>query len=208
MKQTVGIVIATFGDEEYWGKLADRAIASVEAQTLKPDKIVRIHGKTLHESRNDGVRQADCDLIVVCDADDEIHEEYIAYMVQGDGDVRIPSVQLYYDMPPKSRVLPPFVIRPGVSLQNRNHVPIGAMFRRDAFDKVGGFKDWPIFEDWWLWCEMWLAGYQNFQTIPEAIYKVHSRLGSRNSQVQYAAQMVREVRALFERAEGKCATSA
>jgi len=203
---SVAVIIATFGDRAVWDPLAERALASVRAQTCQPDEVSRVHGNSLHEARNEAIRASSTSHCIVLDADDEIHPEYIALMITGDGDVRIPAVQLYYEA--KSRVLPPFVIRPGVSLQNRNHVPIGAMFRRDAFDKVGGFKDWPIFEDWWLWCEMWLAGYQNFQTIPEAIYKVHSRLGSRNSQVQYAAQMVREVRALFERAEGKCATSA
>ena len=203
---SVAVCVCTFGDRSVWDPLADRALASVRAQTCQPDEVSRVHGNSLHEARNEAIRASSTSHCIVLDADDEIHPEYIALMVTGDGDVRIPAVQLYYEA--KSRVLPPFVIRPGVSLQNRNHVPIGAMFRRDAFDKVGGFKDWPIFEDWWLWCEMWLAGYQNFQTIPEAIYKVHSRLGSRNSQVQYAAQMVREVRALFERAEGKCATSA
>ena len=203
---SVAVIIATFGDRAVWDPLAERALASVRAQTCQPDEVSRVHGNSLHEARNEAIRASSTSHCIVLDADDEIHPEYIALMITGDGDVRIPAVQLYYEA--KSRVLPPFVIRPGVSLQNRNHVPIGAMFRRDAFDKVGGFKDYPLYEDWIIWCEMWLAGYQNFQTIPEAIYKVHSRLGSRNSQTQYAVQMVRVVRDMFERAEGKCATSA
>jgi GT2 family glycosyltransferase len=58
---------------------------------------------------------------------------------------------------------------------------IGTLVPRRIFEEVGGFDDWPIYEDWELWIRCVEAGCA-LKTAVEAVYIVHERDGSRNNQ--------------------------
>lgn len=193
--ETVAVIVATFGDEAYWNRLAARALASVVAQTRQPDALIRIHGGSLHQARNDGVMQADCDFIVVLDADDELDPGYVAAMFASPGeDIRVPFIQRFHaGVGGTVGCLKP----PGDSFYQRNHAPIGAMIRRDWFVRVGGFDDWPIYEDWALWMKLEKAGC-HWSMVPDAVYRIHYRRGSRNDNVSLRAPTLARIRAAID----------
>lgn len=176
--ETVSIIVATFGDRETWDKLAQRAMASVANQTQQPTQLHRVHADALHVARNRGVAMSSSDWIIVLDADDELHPNYVESMLKCDGDVRYPSVERFYW---NGKHDPPSMIRPGKTLLNYSHIIIGAMVRRELFLKVGGFDDWPVWEDWHFWMKCWVAG-ASIMPCKDAIYQSHIRPDSRSRQ--------------------------
>jgi GT2 family glycosyltransferase len=179
---SVGIIVATFGDLEEWQSLADRALASVRNQSVPVQKLVHVHSDTLSNARNVAAAKAeDCEWLIFLDADDELDENYVMYMLAGEGDIRQPSTLGVHadghedDFPV---LIPP---HNGGFLVGNNLV-IGSMMRRDYFLKVGGFRDLPCLEDWDLFIRMRLEGAR-VRTCPNAIYRVHVNPNSRNQDV-------------------------
>lgn len=170
---TVGVVIATFGDPS-WQKLADRAEESVRAQTVKADAIVKIHGKTLAQARNEGVARLGTEWGICLDADDLLTPEYIEKMLQAEGTLRYPMVGRIY--PSGKREL---IKYEPCDLLIRNYVIIGSMFKIEDFTAVGGFGEEPIFEDWNWVLKMWKHGVDIRPS--QAIYVAYVRENSRNS---------------------------
>jgi GT2 family glycosyltransferase len=58
-------------------------------------------------------------------------------------------------------------------------VVIGAAARTDALRAVGGFREWPMYEDWDLWLRVAKAGH-SFVNCPEAVYLATFNENSRN----------------------------
>ena len=164
----VTICIGTFGDEK-WRTLAnDRAIPSCE----KP--VSHVHGDQLHTARNEAAAQATTEWLCFLDADDELAPGYFDAMSTGTADLRGPAVRYIVNGNPRA-----LKIWPKKDLKTGNHLVIGTLVRKELFDRVGGFKDYPLYEDWDLWLRCDLAGATN-EVIPEAIYIAHVRTDSRN----------------------------
>jgi glycosyltransferase involved in cell wall biosynthesis len=181
---TIGVVVATFGDADVWVPLAARAAASAHAQTRPPDDVVCVHGFALHEARNAGAAELDTEWIVFLDADDSLDAGYLAAMEAaiarlGDGEhlLQPATLGVYPDGREDSH---PVLIPPKASLLDGNHLVIGTAVRRDLFQRVGGFRDWPLYEDWCVWIRCWLEGAVPVG-VPAAVYRVTVREGSRNN---------------------------
>lgn len=169
------VVVATFGDRK-WSELAcRRAVPSAEPQA----PVVHVHLDTLANARNAGAEQATSEWLCFLDADDELEPGYVEAMAAGTADLRAPLVRyvsghrhaVTQNMVPDDWV--PEMLRDG------NHFVIGTLLRRSMFLEVGGFKDWPMYEDWCLWQRCWLAG-ASFEVIHGAVYRAHVRQNSRN----------------------------
>lgn len=188
---TIGVVVGTYGDKDKWGPLAMRALASVEANTQLPAKAMWSHEDTLQNARNYGARQLDTDWYIFLDADDELDIGYIEAMhSRRSGDIRKPSTLGVY--PDGSTDDSPAMI-PTRDLSSANHIVIGAMCRAELFWDVGGFRDWPVLEDWCLWRRMVRAGGVVVE-VPEAIYRVHVNEGSRNKNQALHDEVYRKIR--------------
>ena len=155
MDETVGVVVATFGDRDKWEEIARPALVSISGQSRQPDQIVYVHGETLADARNTAIERLDTTWCIVCDADDLLDEHYVSDMLEGKGTLRFPRVKKVYGDGREE-----LIEHEKGNLLDRNFIVIGAMFQRDDFFKVGGFNPAvPIFEDWELWLRMWkLAG--------------------------------------------------
>jgi glycosyltransferase involved in cell wall biosynthesis len=173
---TVSIIVSTFGDRSIWHPLACRAIGSAEKQTVK-SQVIYVHGASLQDARNAGAARAEGDWLIFLDADDELDPGYVEAMEAGTGDLRQPATLGVVD----GREDPFPVVIPKKPLLDGNYMVIGTMCRKDLFGQVGGFDDWPIYEDWDLWIRMWLLGAVP-APCPEAIYRVHVQQEGRNSQ--------------------------
>lgn len=189
---TIGVVVGTFGDRSQWDSLAERALASVERQSVTADAVIRSHRDTLHEARNVGASTLGTDWLIFLDADDELDAGYIEAMRAGVGDIRQPATLGVVD-----GVEDDFpVVIPKKRLIDGNYIVIGAMVRSSLFFKVGGFDDYPMSEDWALWLKCWIAGAE-IRVCPDAIYRVHVRSGSRNTDPGLGNRVYNQIRSRY-----------
>lgn len=176
-------VIATYGSDEWRDLAYSRAYPSVAHAGGVGEQgrtCVVIHGPTLAVARNAGADDAD-DWILFLDADDEIDAGYLAAMdaaiEREGGDTRAmftPSVQYIHG---RKEYRPRF--NPEVPIERGNWLVIGTVLHRDAFFEVGGFEEWPLYEDWALFARMQKAGCRVVR-VPGAVYRAHRSQGSRN----------------------------
>lgn len=177
LDNSVTVVVSTFGDKTFWAPLAERAIRSVQTQTLEAGEILWMHGETLAEARNRGGYEAKSEWLIFLDADDGLDPGYIQAMVEGSGDVRQPAtLGVYPDG--KEDQFP--VLIPQRDLYTGNYLIIGSMVRQSLFARVRGFEEYPILEDWQFWLKCYLAGAE-IGKVPEAIYRVSVNPESRNN---------------------------
>lgn len=176
----VTVVVATFGDP-WWQQLAtERAIPSAEAHGVE---VIHVHANTLHEARNLGLQQVATEWVCHLDADDELEDGFFTHMAAADGDLRAPAVA-YVRKHNRQR---PYV--PRVAGHNHdctadclidgNWLVVGTVARTTLLRRVGGWRDWPMYEDWDLWQRCWLAG-ATVTAVPDAVYRAHWRAESRN----------------------------
>lgn len=176
MADTVSVVIGTYGDQTVWGPLRQRAAQSALNQTRDCEVLLQ-HEETLALARNRGAEQATGDWLIFLDADDELDPRYVEAMLAGSEGLRQPATLGIVN----GRADPePVIIKPrGKTLLDGNHLVIGTMMPRDDFMAVGGFRELWAWEDWDLFIRLWLRGLRD-EPIPQAIYRVHVKQGSRN----------------------------
>lgn len=191
---SVGVVIGTFGNVQ-WSQVAERAIESVQAQTYKPADWVHVHANTLAEARNKGADMMDTEHLIFLDADDELDPYYIEWMLtswyldSSSCSIYRPStLGVYEDGTTDDEP----VMIPRTDLKRANCIVIGAMCPSKLFFEVGGFGEWPILEDWALWRAMRAKGAA-IRDVKEAVYRVHVRPESRNTDQGLHGKVYREI---------------
>jgi len=173
------VVVATYGDRS-WAELGERAATSAESQA----PVIHIHGDNLHQARNDGLAAVNTEYTIFLDGDDELEPGYVEAMAQGTADVRAPLVQLCRDGIAVRKMFMPkvhghqHVCTPDCLLEG-GWIVIGGAARTELLRSVGGFDDYPIYEDWALWLKCYRAG-ATFEAITGAVYRQHLRRDSRN----------------------------
>lgn len=174
------IVISTFGTAE-WEKLAyQRAIPSAQSFGLP---VIYNHGETLHEARNLGLSQATTSHIVFLDADDELGLGFFEEIDKVEGDVRVPSIVYVTGQKEHPPIMPKARghnhICDSSCLELDNWIVIGAVARTKLLLEVGGWRDYPILEDFDMWQRCWLAG-ASITAAPKALYRAHYNQKGRN----------------------------
>lgn len=174
----VTVAVATYGDP-YWKDLARRAVASV------PEGVpfVHVHGPDLHSARNMALEQVETEWVCHLDADDELEPGFFEAIDQVDGDLRPPAVRYAYDGHARGAAMPRVaghrhLCEPDC-LNMGNWLVVGTVARAELLRDVGGWRDWPCYEDWDLWLRCWLAG-ASITPAYEAIYRAHVHFDSRN----------------------------
>lgn len=186
----VGVAIGTFGDRLEWTNYARRAIHSVQRQTVAAN-YSHVHHRSLKEARNAAAESlSSSKWLIFLDADDELDERYVERMLAcPEGDIRRPAtIGVYHD----GSEDPAPVMIPKRDLKVSNSIVIGAMHPAKFFFGVGGFDDYPILEDWALWRKMVAAG-ASVVDVPDAIYRIHVREGSRNTDEQLHGRIYQRI---------------
>lgn len=194
---SISILICTYGDE-VWRKLAlRRANPSTHGQSA--DEVKAIHltegpagiAPSLAQVRNMAAEMATGSHLCFLDADDELAPGYIAAMRQAASDspqaLLYPAVQ-YVTAEQEQE---PVMLGAGRPLIDLNRAVIGSLVPRRLFLDVGGFGEEPIYEDWALWLRC--SQYVPLIGVPDAIYRAHARLKSRNAG-PLAAEWYRRIR--------------
>lgn len=180
----ITVCIGTFGDQQIWSALAhDRAMASVDRQTLRPDNLIWCHAPDLHTARNEAAAQARSEWLCFLDADDELDPHYLEAMTQAVTYLDVADWLLQpatLGVHPDGHEDPTPVMIPPKPLLDGNFLVIGTLVRRAQFERLGGFCDFPLYEDWDLWLRCFLDG-ASISQVPAAIYRVHVNTAGRNS---------------------------
>lgn len=166
-------------EDHPWEALAERAVASVGVNRLDHKvEVVRVYGKDdLCVARNKGARRARGEWLIFLDADDELSPGYVKAMLAADGDIRKPATLGVVDGVEDDEP----VMIPKTDLLKRNHIVIGAMVNKFKFLQAGGFQPGlKALEDWDLWRRMVYFHGATVTEVPDAVYRVHVREGSRN----------------------------
>jgi glycosyltransferase involved in cell wall biosynthesis len=193
---TISVVTATFGSL-LWEQLGhDRAIPSAKPQLANGDSRVAVHlpeetPDTLARARNLGAEDASGEWLCFLDADDELAPGYLAAMRKTLRSLNLSRWQDLFDSPKLLAPSVQYVHEDGQEepprLPNRqapmavlNHCVIGTLVPRFLFREVGGFRgDLHVYEDWALFLACARAGAEIID-VPDAVYRVHLRHGSRN----------------------------
>lgn len=196
----IAVVIATFGDLAVWGPRADRAAASVDAQTAPPIDVGRVHGHALHETRNWGARSCRGEWLVFLDADDQLDPHYVEAMAAAAEPGALLQPRTLGVYPDGSTDRDAVFIDAAPTILERNHLVVGTAVERDLFFAVGGFLDWPALEDWCLWIRCLQAG-ATVKQVPDAVYRVGVGTESRNHLPRREmGDTVRRIRAKYAKA--------
>lgn len=176
----VSVIIGTFGDQS-WQDLAEKAAASAEDQA---DEILCVHADTLAKARNEGLRAAGGDYVIHLDADDQLEPGYVDALLTGTADLRAPAVRYVTEtgherLPHVPKVVGHTHDCTGDCLPEGNWLVVGTLARRQLLIDVGGWEEWPLYEDWALWARCHQAG-ATIEAIPSAVYRATWRPASRN----------------------------
>lgn len=185
----VTVAVSTFGAAS-WVRLANtRAIPSARALGVH---VVHNHARTLHDARNGALKQVTTPWVIHLDADDELEPGYIEAMATGTADVRAPAVRYVRghsaDWPKMPRVAGHAHDCVGACLPQGNWLVVGAAVRTELMHRIGGWRDYPVYEDWSTWLRCHLAG-ATIEAIPQAIYRAHVRPRSRNRSGSHELKM-------------------
>lgn len=158
-----------------------RAIPSAEALGVP---VLVGAGTTVADARNNGLAQVQTEWVVFLDADDELEPGYVDAMDEGTADLRAPAVRYveaggHAKTPGFPRVAGHRHDCTGDCLPWGNWIVIGAAVRADMLRGIGGWHEHTWSEDWCTWLRCWQAG-ASIEPIPEAIYRAHVRIRSRN----------------------------
>ncbi len=168
----MSVCIGTFGDP-IWEQRAKKAAESAVAQRCA--EVVHVHGESLDDARNRAVEEATGEWVVTLDADDSLAPGYVDAMAHATGDIRAPRLRFVHE---SGRVNEPFDLTRR-DIARTNPCAIGTAVRRRDVLAVGGWRDWPAFEDFDLFRRLWLAGGR-IEHVSAAIYLAHRRPNSRN----------------------------
>lgn len=199
----VSVVIPCYN----YGKYIREALGSVLSQTFQNFEIIVVDGgstdgetlnilrslpkakTTVHyrsgrhlvgSNRNFGIEKARGKYVCCLDADDMLRPTYLQkalfYLERYNYDVVYPSAQCFGE----SRLL--WIVNNTTFLDNietGNEVSTVAVFKKSAWAKAGGYKDWPIGEghtpeDWEFWTRLLGYGFR-FKRLKEPLmmYRVH-----------------------------------
>lgn len=176
MALDVTIVVSTFGDPK-WEALACR-VALPSADTFGVP-VVYNHGWTLHDARNIGLAQVETEWVSFLDADDQLEAGYFDEMDKVEADLRAPAVRYVGHSPRLPNVVGHNHLCTADCLEYGNWLVVGTVARTDLLRKVGGWRDYPVYEDFDLWQRCWVAG-ATVAAVPRAVYRANSNDLGRN----------------------------
>ncbi len=140
--------------------------------------------KGVSAARNNGVAHSKGEYILPLDGDDKIAPKFLELTLQEivkDRNIRVVYTDVqYFGERNDIYKLPDFSLE---KLMGQNILCITALFRKEDFDKTGGFNDnmREGFEDWDFWMSMFQDGEGTAYKIPQILFYYRIKPVSRNN---------------------------
>jgi glycosyltransferase involved in cell wall biosynthesis len=186
----VSIIVATYGSTEWEERGEGAPLRSAAAQYPLEAFAHHLYEGTLAQTRNEAAAAASGDWLCFLDGDDELAPGYLAahyreYNLRA-GDRPPVAMTAHLFVPAVSyrghdgRPGPAAIPNWGRPLEEINCAVIGTLIHRDVFAALGGFREWPMYEDWDLWLRAVRYGC-SLVPVPDAVYVSDVRQQGRNS---------------------------
>lgn len=163
-------------------------------------RVFRTANQGVARARNYGITQATGTYILPLDADDRIHPDYAARAAKIlDANPDVAFVGCHYrtfglrqvEYRPAAYRLPDMLVE--------NVVPISSMFRRIAWEAVGGYcPELNSIEDWDLWIGMFERGYRG-EVLPDILFEYRVRANSNLSHIRQPELYQQRLQLLYTR---------
>lgn len=178
---SISCVIGAHGAESWHTRARETAWPSTEGQGFHETIVVYERDATVAQVRNLGAEMATGGWLLFLDADDQLAPGFGEAMRAAIGGHRPDDPRLYTPAVQyvRGRHAPPPRIWPRIAIEDGNWLVIGTIISRELFLAVGGFREWPMYEDWCLWQRAMKAGAEPVE-VPDAVYVAHAQQGSRN----------------------------
>jgi len=189
-KLDVTVIVATCGTDE-WRLMGNEAQNSIPLDV----RSIRVHEPlmTVSEARNYALTKVETEYVCFLDADDSLGLNYFKG-VASVSDVIVTSIS-YNKARPTIPKVPEHLTAEyyhrgpckAECLLDGNYLHVGSIVKTEAVRKVGGFPEYPVYEDWALWLKMQQNG-ATFSNHPESVYyaSVRESPGHRNSSLPRA----------------------
>lgn len=196
---------------------------SIKQQTIQPKEIIlvddcsndpRAHAMAVSVilPKNGGVAKArdiafkmsTGRLVLFLDADDKLAPDYIEQMGKKivPYDIVYPNILLFGDLESNMLTESPSRITPQYILGKKCGIPVTSMMHRYVYEKLGGFRDLPIFEDWDFWIRALFNGY-TFGKANTLLWYRQTKNSRNHKEMSMKQTIHKQITAPYEIREGK-----
>ena len=154
---------------------------SIKAQTITPTEVIlvddcskdpRAHALAtsimlpknvgVAKARDIGVKMSTGTLLLFLDADDKLAPDFIEQCgrVIWEADIAYPNVLKFGAIPNPKLVDSPESITPEYIIGKSCGLVVTSLMHRDIYEKLGGFRELPVYEDWDFWIRAVAEGYE------------------------------------------------
>ena len=174
----VSVLITCYNKEKY----LNDCVTSVLRQTKPPKEIIIVHdqcSEPMHHAeattimlkanlgvcraRQEAFRFSTGKHILFLDGDDMISPDYLEKMrlaVANDKAISYPDIYFFGDAAPSLSTTPDKLEPKTVQELNKIPIPVTSLMSREIYEELGGFKDFPVLEDFDFWLRAMAKGYE------------------------------------------------
>lgn len=177
MKASLSIIVTSYDKPP---EQIIECMDSIKEQTIKPLEVIlvddcskdpRAHALAtsimlpknvgVAKARDVGVRMSSGKLLLFVDADDKLAPDFIQRCgeVINDCDIAYPNVLQFGNVEINKLEDAPEEVTPEYLLGKACGLVVTSMMHRRVYEKLGGFNQFPIFEDWDFWIRAMFNGY-------------------------------------------------
>ena len=186
----ISVIIPCYKQDEYLQDALDSVSQQSTDEAIEVIVVKDVVG--LSKARNIGVRQSKGDRIICLDADDKLEPNYIEECLKHCTDIVYTDAH-NFGTKKSIESYPPFDEE---ILKDHNYIHCAAMYKREVFDKVGGYDESMVhgWEDYDFWLSALECGY-TFEKCSTTFLWWRRKEESMTSQIgEYMADIQRYIR--------------
>jgi len=156
------------------------------------------------KARDVGVKMSTGKLLLFLDADDMIAPNYLEEMILTitKADIAYPDMLLFEAVPINRMVRNPSKLNPKHLMNFNCSIPVTSMMKREVYEKLGGFRDLPIFEDWDFWIRAMFNGY-TFRRANTILWYRQNKKSRNHKDLGFKTKVYKQITSGLEVKNGK-----